>query len=433
MRAPFYIALRYLWCGARAEGGRYLRGAAAGIALSLIPIIVTLVVSDGMIRGITGRYIELGTGHIQLFDFFDGDIDFMAGVVSAVRDDPETAAFAPALTRIRGAWRERQGPGLILGSGGKTGATVRAVDPGFWDDPGSRAFLEVLDGSAVLESGREALLGRGLAETLNARPGSVIRLMTVRTNDEGVNVPRVTLFTVKGIISSGYRELDALWCVISYDAGQEILSPDPELYRSYLILKTADPYRDADKTAAELAAYLGPGSGVYAWQRLEQSLYSSLASTRQMLLFIMTILVLVAAVNVSSATSMLAIERQRDIAVLKTCGASPGKTTAVFLWGSFLTGLTGAAAGCALGLFIGRFINPVIRFLERAVSFFTGPWTGEVKLLDPDYYLAEIPVIIDWGMVALIAAFAVICSVLASWFPARKAGKLKPLEILRRV
>ena len=66
----FFIAVRYLLGRAR-EGGRYLRGAAAGIALSLIPIMVTLIVADGMIRGITDRYLELGTGHIQVYDYLD--------------------------------------------------------------------------------------------------------------------------------------------------------------------------------------------------------------------------------------------------------------------------------------------------------------------------------------------------------------------------
>ena len=67
IKASFFIAIRYLW-GRAHEGVRYLRGAAAGIAVSLVPIIVTLIVADGMIRGIVDRYIELGTGHLQVID-----------------------------------------------------------------------------------------------------------------------------------------------------------------------------------------------------------------------------------------------------------------------------------------------------------------------------------------------------------------------------
>ena len=146
----------------------------------------------------------------------------------------------------------------------------------------------------------------------------------------------------------------------------------------------------------------------------------------------MAILVLVAAVNVSSATSMLVIERQRDIAVLKTGGASPFSIQNIFLWGALLTGLAGAIIGIGLGLLIGRNINAIIRGLEKYLSFLS-PWSEAVKLLDPDYYLEIIPIIIDWKMVLIIGLFTILCSCIASALPARRAGVLKPLEILRRV
>jgi lipoprotein-releasing system permease protein len=147
----------------------------------------------------------------------------------------------------------------------------------------------------------------------------------------------------------------------------------------------------------------------------------------------MALIVIVAAVNVSSATSMLVIERQRDIAVLKAAGASPRGIETVFLWGSFLTGTLGALAGIGAGLLLGRFINEAIRGLEKLLSFFSGLFRGgEVRLLDPGYYLETIPVIIDWTMVFLIGLFTILCSVAASWIPARRAGKLKPLDLLRK-
>jgi lipoprotein-releasing system permease protein len=147
----------------------------------------------------------------------------------------------------------------------------------------------------------------------------------------------------------------------------------------------------------------------------------------------MALIVLVAAVNVSSATSMLAIERQRDIAVLKTAGAGPGGTSAVFLWGAFLTGLCGAVTGIGAGLLIGVFINPLIGALETLLSFFSGLFHGEkVKLLDPGYYLEAIPITIDWTAVFLIGLFTILSSVISSWLPARRAGKTRPMDILRK-
>jgi len=417
--SSFFIALRYLW-GRAKEGGRYLRGAAAGIALSLVPIIVTLIVADGMIRGITNRYLELGTGHLQICDY-----------VRYGEFSEQLREEINGIEGVSGTWRERQGLGIILGKEGRVGTTIRAVDKSFWKDKGSAEYLELIAGSTELESENELLLGLTLAESLQAEPGSTVRLMTIRESGGGRNIPRVTLFTVKGIISSGYRELDSLWCIMNYETGLKLLSP--ELYREFLIVKVNNPYDDIDKTAEQLQIYSGPDYRVFTWKELQQSLFRSFESTRQILLFIMAILVLVAAVNVSSATSMLVIERQRDIAVLKTGGAGPRSIQGIFLWGAFLTGLVGSAFGIGLGLVIGKNINGIIRGLEKFLSLLGSPWKKEVRILDPDYYLETIPIIIDWKMVLLIGFFTLLCSCLASALPARRAGKLKPLEILRRV
>jgi lipoprotein-releasing system permease protein len=416
-RCCFFIAIRYL-LGRAHEGGRYLRGAAAGIAVSLVPIIVTLIVADGMIRGIVDRYLELGTGHLQVFGFIDPES--LEGITEKVQ----------GLNGIRGAWMERRGMGVLVGKKGKAGASIRAIDPSFWQDAGSVEYLKLAAGTAQVETERDMLLGESLAASIGAEIGDTVRLMTVRTGADGRNIPRVTPFTVSGIVSSGYHELDALWCIITHEGGRRILSPDSS---SSLIVKIDRPYTKADDTAWSLYSVLGAGYSVYTWKDLMRSQYSSYESTRQMLLFIMALIVIVAAVNVSSATSMLVIERQRDIAVLKVTGASTKGVAGIFLWGSFLTGLCGMIIGIAIGLLLGYFINPIIRSLENFFSFFSGLAGGsEVKILDPGFYLETIPIIIDWLAIFLIGCFTIFCSVAASWIPALRAGRLKPMELLRK-
>jgi lipoprotein-releasing system permease protein len=419
-RVSFFIALRYLLGRAR-EGGRYLRGAAAGIAVSLVPIIVTLIVADGMIHGITDRYLELGTGHLQVFNYLEPDN----------LDDAEKEVLNTQ--GIRGAWQEWRSTGILSGKGGKTGAAIRAIDPSFWEDPGSIKYLVIQEGQAVLESERDMLLGENLASAIGAGVGDTVRLMTIRTGPAG-RIPRVSPFTVRGIVSSGYHELDALWCIISLEGGRRTLAP--ETTAASLIVKIEKPYRDADNMGASLYSLLASSERmytVYTWKELMRSQYSSYESTRQLLLFIMALIVIVAAVNVSSATSMLVIERQRDIAVLKAAGAGIRGISSIFIWGSFLTGLIGAAIGITLGLLIGVNINPLIRSLEKTLSFVSGLFRGgEVKILDPGFYLETIPIVIDWTAVFLIGCFTVICSCIASWIPARRAGRLKPMELLRK-
>jgi len=416
--AAFFIALRYLW-GRAKEGGRYLRGAATGIAVSLIPIIVTLIVADGMIRGITDRYLELGTGHLQIFEMFS-DIDN--------KDAIETIQ---EMDGVRGVWREMRSMGVLAGRSGKTGVTVRAVDSSFWEDKGSALYLKVTEGERKPETDRDILLGETLASNIGAGIGDTVRLMTIRTGEGGNPSPRSASFTVRGIISCGYNELDALWCILSWEGGKRVLSSEQS--SASLIVKIDEPYKNADDFSWTLYEKFDGGYNVYTWKDLLRSQYSSYESTRQLLLFIMALIVIVAAINVSSATSMLVLERQRDIAVLKVSGASVKGVTNVFLFGSFLTGIAGGIIGVSLGLLIGVNINILIRSLEKFLSFFSGLFKGgEVKILDPGFYLETIPIIIDWNAVLLIWLFAIFCSVFASWIPAHRAGKLKPMELLRK-
>ncbi|MDR2966190.1 MAG: ABC transporter permease [Treponema sp.] len=415
-RASFFIALRYLWCRAH-EGGRYLRGAATGIAVSLIPIIVTLIVADGMITGIIDRYLEFGTGHIQIFDP-SGNVEDQAELIKNIKG-------------VRGVWPERKGMGVIAGKTGKTGVTVRATEPSFWEYSDSAKFLKIKDGVPAPQTDRDIVLGEALALNIGVNVGDTVRLMTVRTADNGNIIPRTASFTVRGIISCGYNELDALWCITSWEGGKRVLSAEQST--SSLLVKINNPYKYADSFIWDLYMELGGGFNIYTWKDLLRSQYSSYESTRQMLLFIMALIVIVAAVNVSSATSMLVLERQKDIAILKISGSNIKGIADIFLWGSFLTGLFGSIIGISFGLLIGININFLIRSLEKFLSFFSHLFRGgDVRILDPGFYLETIPIIIDWNAVFLIGFFAVVCSILASLIPAIRAGKLKPMELLRK-
>jgi len=413
-QTSLFIAIRYLW-GRAKEGVRYLRGAAAGIAVSLVPIIVTLIVADGMIRGITDRYLELGTGHLQVFDF-----DNYEGFDKSKKDIGE-------ISGVRGIWAEQRAMGVLAGRNGKTGVSVRAIETTFWDDLSTIALLKIIDGSSRPQSDRDIVLGESLANNIKVKKGDIVRLMTIMPAENGRVSPRTASFTVSGIISCGYNELDALWCIINLDGAKRVFSQEPST--SYIV-KIDDPYNNTYNIAWEMDKKIPGTYSIYTWQELLRSQYGSYQTTRQLLLFIMTLIVIVAAVNVSSATSMLVIERQKDIAILKISGSSIKGITEIFLWGSFLTGFIGSVIGITLGLIIGVNINVIIRSLEKFLSFISGIFHGgEVKILDPGFYLETIPIVIDWGAVLSIWLFAIFCSVLASWIPARRAGKLKPMEL----
>jgi lipoprotein-releasing system permease protein len=304
------------------------------------------------------------------------------------------------------------------------------VEKSFFEDLGSRKFLETIAGEGSFSTGREALLGEELARSIGAEPGSTVRIMTVSADADGRLRPRIAPFTVRGIVSSGYRDLDSLWCIVNFEEGIKIL---PETTPVFLTIKIDDPYNGADAAADLLYDSLDSDFGVYTWKSLQRAQYSSYESTRQLLIFIMALIVLVAAVNVSSATSMLAIERRRDIAVLKTGGGGSAFTCGVFLMCAFLTGLAGSVIGLAAGLLIGVNVNALFTGLEFILSFFSSLFNGApVRILNSGYYLESIPVLINVPALFIIGFCTVFCSVLASWIPARRAGKLKPIEILRK-
>jgi lipoprotein-releasing system permease protein len=418
LKAAFFIAIRYLWARAH-EGGRYLRGASLGIAISLVPIIVTLIVADGMINGIIDRYLELGTGHLQIYDLY------------ASVNDETTVEQIREIEGVRGVWPEQKGLGVIAGRNGRTGVTIRSIEPSFWDDEITSSFIEIIDGKHKPQTDRDIVLGEALAKNIGAQTGGTVRIMTLNTDEYERISPRSASFTVSGIVSCGYNELDALWCILTLEGGFRLFSADR--YSTGLIVKIDNPYNKTNDFLHEFYSKLGGGYNVYTWRNLLYSQYSSYETTRQLLLFIMALIVIVAAVNVSSATSILVLERQRDIAILKISGSNIKGVTGVFLWGSFLTGLFGSIFGISLGLLIGININILIRSLEKSLSFFSYIFNGtEIRILDPGFYLETIPIIIDWNTVFLIGFFAILCSVLASWIPARKAGKLKPMELLRK-
>jgi len=407
LKSIFFIAFRYL--SGRTKGQeRYLAGAAAGIALSLVPIMVTLIVSDGMIRGITDRFLELGTGHIGIYG---EDFETAAGDFAGLPGEDEVISSLKARAGVRGVWREIDGTGIVLGKTGKKGIAIRAVENAFLEDEGSLKYLSAISGEARFESSNDILIGAELAKAAGAQAGEKLRIMTLNSGADGNALPRSALFNVRGIVSSGYHEIDSMWCLMNIEAGKKFFTGAD----GFFLVKVDDPYAAADEIAADFNREFNPLYSAWTWKLLQSSQYKSYQSTKQMLLFIMALIILVAAVNVSSATSMLVIERERDILILKSFGASPRYISAVFLTGSLLTALAGAAAGIFAGLLLGVRINEALRLLEKLINIFTGLFNaGEVKILDPDFYLETIPVIIDWNTVVFIGIFTVFCALLSS-------------------
>jgi len=431
VKESIFLGLRTL--RGRAGTGRYLRGAVAGIALGLVPLLVVLEVSTGMIEGITARLLEIGSHHLRAAMPAD-----MTGA-----DLLAAAASVRALPGITAATAERQGTVLLAVGVRSAGITLRCVEPGaFARDDGLHRYLSVTAGSLDLDRPRMIVLSSALARTLGVGPGDEV-LSVAGLGIEAATLPRLTRFTVGGVYETGYQELDKTVAYAGLDAAASALPARGA--RTLVGIKVADPFGELSTATDRVADALGPDAGISTWRDLNRSRLAAFETTRWLLVLIMALVAVVAAANVSSTVLMLVIERRQEIAILLGIGARPGVLTRSFLLAGLLAALAGTALGTAFGLLVAVNINGVIAGLDRLAGFagaagelLRAPFVPgaapaeEVTLFQSAYYLSRIPVRIRGLEVAVAAAGTLLVAGLAAWVPARRAGRLSPLEVLRR-
>ena len=277
-----------------------------------------------------------------------------------------------------------------------------------------------------------------MAAKLGLAPGDPVNLITVRRGQDGAMAPRVTMLTVRAVVSAGYRDLDAQWLFMRQDTAARVLPR--ENTRSFVGIKAADPFGHPGAARDAVTGRLPAGFTVYPWRDVERNLFESLASTRTMLLLIMALTVAVAAVNVSSALTTLVLERGQEIAVLKSLGADSADLARIFSLGGAAIGGMGAVIGSAGGLLTSLRINDILASIERMANGMRsivatvngGPAPVAWKVLDPAYYLQSIPVNVPFGEIAAVVGATVALSFLAALGPARRAAALTPLEAFRK-
>jgi lipoprotein-releasing system permease protein len=445
IRVSIMLALRFLGIGSGksvSNARKSLYGAIAGIGISLIPLVTVLVVSDGMIEGISSRIIELSTSHLRVADYSrTSDITSDSARLEALA---EKIAAEDVTGKIIEAQPERQGLALAIGPKGRSGATIRAVQPSYFSENNSvHSLLTVSEGAASLDGSNDAVIGKKLASDIGVKAGDSFRLLTMKTGIDGNTIPRFTTFRVKAVVSSGYQELDALWVFIPLEKGFAILPEQSS--ETFISVRTKDAYASLDPVRNGIMRNLPDGFSVYTWQELNRSQFQSYNTTRTLLLFIMLLIVFIASVNVSSALVMLVMERRREIAILKSTGASPESISSAFLFAGFLTGLGGLIIGIPAGIFCSLHINGLFSAIEKIINagnrliYIAGGSIAnnsvipqEIHLLDPAYYLEKIPVRLDLAELFIIAAGTLVLSVVVSLLPAIRAGREKPLDTIRK-
>lgn len=406
-----FIGRRYL---RSARGNRFVSFISlismAGIALGVAVLIVVLSVMNGFEQELRGRILSM-TAHATISGF-GGNLPQWRDVADKARMHPDVDAVAPFI----------EGQAMLVAGPQTSGAQVYGVVP---ED--ERTVSQVHEQTRAgrfdaLQAGRYGIvLGSELAKTLRVSVGDrVVMVVPQATVTVAGVAPRLKRFTVVGVFSAQMYEYDRNLAYVH-------MSDAAKLYRfgdevSGVRLKLRDLFA-AGSVVREIAMNLGGGYYVDDWTHRHQNFFRSIALAKRMLFFILLLVVAVAAFNIVSTLVMVVKDKQSDIAILRTLGASPRSVLKIFIAQGTGIGVIGTLCGIALGAVLSGNLETLVHLLERV---------AHTQFMDPKVYLmSDLPAQVQWADVVQIAAVAFGLCCLSTLYPAWRAARTQPAKALR--
>ena len=404
------LAWRYLRAR-RAEGFISLTTwfAVIGITLGVATLILVTSLMNGIRDEMTSRFIGID-GHITVYGQSRAFTDYQPAI-DKIATMPGVVSVAPRVS----------GQVMATAHGTALGAQVIATS---WESLASRPLFTTNIAEGTLDGVRDGTgiaLGASLARNLGVRVGDSVTLISPqgRSTIAGF-IPRLKSYPVVAIFKLGMHEFDSGLILMPFAEAQNyFLLPDAI---SNIEIMVADA-NAAPAVAARLRAAIGEGARVFDWQETNASVFAALNVQRNVMVIILALIILVAAFNIISSLVMLVKEKGRDIAVLRSMGATRASIMRVFILAGSMIGIAGTAAGIVLGLLLAAYLEPLHHLLERAL--------GQELLLENIYFLSTLPTKTEPGEVAVIVLLALALSFLSALYPARRAARLDPAEALR--
>ena len=394
----------------------------AGIFLGVAALIIVIAVMNGFETDLRTKILGINS-HVIVMDHTGGMRDYPR-VMQEVSRVPGVVAATPFIYSqamlkngntvtgvvLRGLSMEDALKVINLGKIRE--GSLDYLKEGTRSIPGLKPELSGLPGILI---GRELAkhLGVFLFETLYVvSPAGVSTPMGM--------VPRMKPFVVVGIFESGFYEYDSTLAFISLKTCQEFLNMGDLV--TGLEIRVDDIYR-ADKIAKTIERKLGYPYWGRNWMEMNRNLFSALRLEKRVMFIILSLIVLVAAFNIISALIMIVMEKNKDIAILKTMGATRTDIMKIFIFQGVVVGALGTVLGCIAGLAVAFNLEAISRFVEKLFGF---------KILPGDvYYLSELPSQVNFGDVGIIIAGTMLISFLSTIYPSWRASRLDPAEALR--
>ncbi|HUL07361.1 MAG TPA: lipoprotein-releasing ABC transporter permease subunit [Candidatus Acidoferrum sp.] len=378
-----------------------------GIGLGVAALIIVMSVMNGMRHDVLSHILGVDP-HVRI-ERPDGSLKDYDALVRKAAGVPGVVHAMPAI----------DGDVMVVAQGRSAAATARGVKP-----------ADLLEHSAIgrhLVAGSfgagpdEVVMGDSMALGLGVAVGSEVTLVT--PNPQGAAsdaVPKSKAFRVAALFAVDNDKYDNNFVYLPLETAQHYFALSDAV--TSVDLTVADPEAVAATKAAIVQA-VGPGYRVRDWQDLNSAFVSALKVERIVVFILLMLIVLVAAFNIVSGQVMLVKDKGREIAILRTMGATRPAILRIFFMSGASTGVFGTVFGLALGLLVSRSIERIGGWLPRIA--------GDTALAGVIDFLSRLPAIIDYSQVALVVAMALALSFLAPLYPAWRAARLDPVEALR--
>ena len=381
-----------------------------GIALGATALITVISVMNGFERELRERI--LGVASHATISAYDGSLEGWQPLATAAADHPEVVGAAPFV----------ESQAMLTHSARVRGALVRGVLPEREPQVSELGQYLVEGELGSLAPGRfNILLGSALARWLDASVGTAVALVAphARVTPAGV-LPRMRRFTVSGIFEAGHSQYDTSLAVIHIEDAQRMFRLGQGV--SGVRIKLADMF-DAPRVSRELGRSLGETYWLRDWTQHHANFFRALKIEKTVMFVILTLIVAVAAFNLVSTLIMVVTDKESDIAILRTLGASQRSILSIFVVQGTVIGIAGTLAGVAGGVALATHVEILVPAIE---SFF------DVKFLSPQvYYISAVPSEMSWSDVTRVGIVAFVLSVLATLYPAWRASRIQPVEALR--